>query len=453
MTTAWATISVCACFQEAVLPGGRAQALLLTNRSALPPYRVLINNSRSTRRVTQKHHGREGSGIGLTRIVPFQSYQGGDGLSARSSVQPADAAQRSRRAASRTPRSPNGSRRSAHNRRSRADVGHSTQLPPTRAPGPLAAHFPPDRGALFAATLHVNPPGAAPPPAPPALPSGRSEQAAPGRPFVLPRSRVPSRRPREGSVGAVLGSRPPGRGGSGRAPSGGGAPGWTRRCLPGAAASSRAVTTMERRLRFPRPAEGRQGRAGAGSAAAGPHVRAAEGQRRRGPRGGAVLPSSASGGSEEWTAWRRGRESIMGKVLQRHLKGGGAGDGGTRDSPPGGGRGRLLLAARVRGAVQCGAMQCRSAVTSSERDAWGAELLLLRAEHIYVYMYICICIRAFNNSGSGQLSDGADWDEVPLGIAEVSMCWVTWRRLLRYTRAVTGRVQGLLAARLPAVWC
>lgn len=41
---------------------------------------------------------------------------------------------------------------------------------------------------------------------------------------------------------------------------------------------------------------------------------------------------------------------------------------------------------------------------------------------MYTYVCICICIRAFNNSGSGQLSDGADWDEVPLGIAEVSMC-------------------------------
>lgn len=120
-------------------------------------------------------------------------------------------------------------------------------------------------------------------------------------------------------------SRPPGRRGSGRAPSGGAAPGQrrgaagtelaARRHLPGAAASSGAVTTMERGFRFPRPAEGRQGRAGHGLAQRSPgHMSARPRGGAGGGRAGALfcrLPlreevrSEQRGGAAERALWER----------------------------------------------------------------------------------------------------------------------------------------------------
>lgn len=278
----------------------------------------------STRCPTQKHYGREGTTISLTRVVPFRSYRRGARLSARSYARlwrRCSALTKSREP--RAPRAPNASRRSAHNRRSRADVGPSTQLPPPRsprrAPGPLAALFPPDGGALFAAGLHVSPPGAAPPPAPPAAPSG-----GPGALLCPPeaaRSRLPPH-PVPAAPGRLHRSRaqvpPPGpqreRAGSERRYSAGTAP---RSCRyrarrPPPFTWRRGVLRRGHhhgaRVPLPPPRGGPagQGRARPGSAVAGPHVRAAEGWRRRRPRGGAVLPPSAAGGSEERAAWRRG---------------------------------------------------------------------------------------------------------------------------------------------------
>lgn len=249
--------------------------------------------------------------------------------------------------------------------------------------------------------------------------------AAPGRSFVLPRPRgaasprTPSRRPREGSTGAVRRSRPPGRGGSGRAPSGGAAPGQrrgaagtelaARRHLPGAAASSGAVTTMERGFRFPRPAEGRQGRAGQGTAWL-------SGRRATCPRGRGAAPAGAARGRCS-AAFRCGRKWGASSVAARLREHCGKGPPVSPEGGRGGGRRNTWLGAWWRaGAPPAGgaAWGLWAAVTSSERDACGAELL--RAEYIhicvYVYMYVYIYLIKVALSSSFDLGQwGIQYDQ------------------------------------------